>query len=244
MSPGLNAPRRRFQAGGPGTGVSGLPARPSLRLTEQEIRRMLRIVRNNRGEFKKKDICDYFQIWSSATNSFLLACSPGVFCPTGRPKSVRISQKAKISESRESEGSSLVPRVSFVARRITPTGQVVPRLSEFTDVADVVLCWWTGVVKGKSGRPQRHVSPLYLLMTATGRRKAFCNESSVYTNAWWRECHKSAYDRVRRVVECVSSFSSSLDILTQGNDGVWAAAIEKFHLQHGRLLLSRIHTLA
>lgn len=61
----------KFQAGGSGSGVLDLPPVARMKMTSQEVRDKLRILRSYKGDFNSQR-CNYFAVWSSASNHFLI----------------------------------------------------------------------------------------------------------------------------------------------------------------------------
>lgn len=133
------------------------------------------------------------------------------------------------SRNNGSRNAARKKQLRLSARKKTPSGEAVPRLSEFDNIAEVIHCWRTGVVRRKDRQVRRVVAVPHTLTTVKGRKETFESEDSRYSNDWWRQCHKSALDRLRRVVICVASYGNIERINAAGDDDHWDRAIVAFH---------------
>lgn len=217
MAPGLNQSRRSFYAGGSGIGIVSLPAKAHLMLTADDMKRKLRVLRKHSGDFLNTR-CDYKSLWQNATNCYLATDRTlGNICGLSRQaEQVEHSNGTECNTGRRNNtqrGMDSVPvfhilRFSSISRELyktvnreiikkTPNREIIPRLKNFPSADAAVLFWRTDSQMNASGALRsRDLAPLSL-MTAEMRRKAFNTEQTSYSNTWWRDCNKSAFDRLQ-----------------------------------------------
>lgn len=224
-----------------------------MRLNPDEIRQKLNVLRRHSSEFYDQQ-CDYFDIWSMETNNFVATevTLEDLFKVQKAQKgsSKHLSDGRSNAETSEAgqrntrntprtEGHDISSLSSLTRHKKPPTGQVVPRLLEFATVDEFS---YVGGME-LSARDTRTVRTMpfipRLLQKDQMRKQLFRIDRTPYSNKWWRECHKSEFDRLRKVIQCIASYNGIKDISYEGDDDTWCRAVQLYNVANKSVKLSK-----
>lgn len=225
-------------------GALCLPDRAIMKMSRDELKEKLIVLRQNKGDFQRESL-NREKVWKGATNHYIVLnlrssivsskqISKEILRSSDRQGLVSDSTAVKVGISKSTCASASKEILTASVKR-SPTAQVVPRLREFSSVEDVVHAWRTGRVVS-NGKLKRVVTPLFNLVSAQKRMREFETESTVYSNRWWEQNHKSAFLRIKKVVENVASFEQ-MDTL-ETRDNLWLSALLKYK-EYNKGLISK-----